>query len=142
MAPGFQAISTTPRIIPGLPHCSNARSSHRRLLPQRRVSGLPRLPRRLPRSIWRASFSPIEDQGQLGSCTAQAAAGLLEYFERHASGKWVDASRLFLYKVERDLMGVTGDTGAYGCSTLSTEGPLEECVDTAESGGVAILIER
>jgi hypothetical protein len=30
----------------------------------------------------------------------------------------------------------------YGCSTLSTEGPLEECVDTAESGGVAILIER
>ena len=26
-----------------------------------------------------------------------------------------------------------------GCSTLSTEGPLEECVDTAESGGVAIL---
>jgi hypothetical protein len=29
-----------------------------------------------------------------------------------------------------------------GCSTLSTEGPLEECVDTAESGGVAILIER
>jgi C1A family cysteine protease len=61
----------------------------------------------------RASFSPIEDQGQLGSCTAQAAAGLLEYFERHASGKWVDASRLFLYKVERDLMGVTGDTGAF-----------------------------
>ena len=61
----------------------------------------------------RASFSPIEDQGQLGSCTAQAAAGLREYFERHASGKWVDASRLFLYKVERDLMGVTGDTGAF-----------------------------
>ena len=38
---------------------------------------------------------------------------MLEYFERHASGKWVDASRLFLYKVERDLMGVTGDTGAF-----------------------------
>ncbi len=61
----------------------------------------------------RASFSPIEDQGLLGSCTAQAAAGLLEYFERHASGKWIDASRLFLYKVERDLMSVTGDTGAF-----------------------------
>jgi hypothetical protein len=29
-----------------------------------------------------------------------------------------------------------------GCSTLSTEAPLEECVDTAESGGIAILIER
>ena len=28
-----------------------------------------------------------------------------------------------------------------GCSTLSTKAPLEECVDTAESGGIAILIE-
>ena len=53
------------------------------------------------------------DQGQLGSCTAQAAAGLLEYFERHTSGVWVDASRLFLYKVERNLLGWTGDTGAF-----------------------------
>ena len=34
-----------------------------------------------------------------------------------------------------------GDQRRQGCSTLSTEGPLEECVDTAESGGVAILIE-
>jgi C1A family cysteine protease len=61
----------------------------------------------------RPSFSPIEDQGQLGSCTAQAAIGLLEYFERRAGGKWVDGSRLFLYKVERDLLGWTGDTGAF-----------------------------
>ena len=61
----------------------------------------------------RASFSPIEDQGQLGSCTAQAAVGLLEYFERHTKSKWVDASRLFLYKVERNLLGWTGDTGAF-----------------------------
>lgn len=58
-------------------------------------------------------FSPIENQGPIGSCTANAAAGLLEYFERRASGKYVDASRLFLYKAERDLLGWTGDTGAY-----------------------------
>ena len=32
--------------------------------------------------------------------------------------------------------------GVQGCSTLLTEAPLEECVDPAESGGVAILIER
>ena len=66
-----------------------------------------------PRVDLRPSFSPVEDQGQLGSCTANAAVGLLEYFERHASGAWVDASRLFLYKVERDLLGWTGDTGAF-----------------------------
>lgn len=58
-------------------------------------------------------FSPIEDQGQLGSCTANAAVGLLEYFERRAFNKYIDASRLFLYKTERDLLGWTGDTGAY-----------------------------
>ncbi len=61
----------------------------------------------------RANFSPIEDQGQLGSCTANAAVGLVEYFERRAFGKFIDASRLFVYKVERDLLGWTGDTGAY-----------------------------
>ena len=58
-------------------------------------------------------FSPIEDQGHLGSCTANAAAGLLEYFERRAHGNYIDASRLFIYKAERDLLGWTGDTGAY-----------------------------
>ncbi len=61
----------------------------------------------------RPSFSPIEDQGSLGSCIANAAAGLLEYYERRASGRYVDASRLFLYKASRDLLGWTGDTGAY-----------------------------
>lgn len=61
----------------------------------------------------RGAFSPVEDQGQLGSCTANAAAGLLEYFERHTGGKYTDASRLFLYKVERNLLGWTGDTGAF-----------------------------
>ncbi len=61
----------------------------------------------------RAGFSPIEDQGQLGSCTAHAGVGLLEYFERTAGGKHVDASRRFLYKATRNLMGQTGDTGAF-----------------------------
>jgi len=57
--------------------------------------------------------SPIEDQGEIGSCTAHAAIGILEYFERKAFGKHIDGSRLFLYKTTRNLMQVTGDTGAY-----------------------------
>lgn len=60
----------------------------------------------------RAWCSPIEDQMNLGSCTAHAGVGILEYFERRAFNKHVDASRLFLYKVTRNLMHVTGDTGA------------------------------
>ena len=60
----------------------------------------------------RAWCSPIEDQGHLGSCTAHAGVGMFEYFERRAHGKYLDASRLFLYKVTRQLAGVGGDEGA------------------------------
>jgi C1A family cysteine protease len=66
----------------------------------------------------RAWFSPIEDQGQLGSCTANAGVGLLEYFQRRAYNKYIDASRLFLYKATRNLLHWTGDTGAYLRSTM------------------------
>ncbi len=61
----------------------------------------------------RPFFPAIEDQGSLGSCTSNAAVALLEYFEKRASGVYIDASRLFLYKTERDLLGWTGDTGAF-----------------------------
>ena len=57
--------------------------------------------------------SPVENQQELGSCTANAAAGIVEYFEKRAFGKHIDASRLFLYKTTRNLMQVTGDTGAW-----------------------------
>ncbi|MDZ7636052.1 MAG: C1 family peptidase [Bacteroidales bacterium] len=57
--------------------------------------------------------SPIENQLDLGACTAHAAAGIVEYFEKRAFGKHIDASRLFLYKTTRNLMQVSGDTGAW-----------------------------
>jgi len=68
----------------------------------------------------RAWCSPIEDQGQLGSCTAHAGVGLYEYYERRAFGKHVDASRLFLYKVTRNLLGWEADDGAYLRTTMAT----------------------
>lgn len=58
----------------------------------------------LPASMdLRAWFSPIEDQEQLGSCTANAGVGMVEYFERRAFGRHIDASRLFLYKITRNM---------------------------------------
>ena len=43
---------------------------------------------------------------------------MIEYYERRAYGKHIDASRLFLYKATRNLLHWTGDTGAYLRSTL------------------------
>jgi C1A family cysteine protease len=62
--------------------------------------------------------SPIEDQNPLQSCTAHAGVGMLEYFERRAFGNHIDASRLFLYKVTRNLLKWTGDTGAFPRTTM------------------------
>ena len=73
----------------------------------------------LPENVdLRSWCSPIEDQGELGSCTAQAGVGLIEFFERRAFGTHLDASSLFLYKVTRNLMGYTGDHGAYLRDTM------------------------
>ena len=78
-------------------------------------------PKALPASVdLRAWCSPIEDQGALGSCTANAGVGVVEYFERRAFGRHLDASRLFLYKATRNLLHWTGDTGAFLRSTMGT----------------------
>ncbi len=63
-------------------------------------------------------FPDIEDQQTIGSCTANAGVGIIEYFQRRAFGTHIDASRLFLYKTTRNLMHVTGDTGAFLRSTM------------------------
>jgi C1A family cysteine protease len=44
----------------------------------------------------------------------------MEYFERRALGKYLDASRLFLYKTTRDLLGWHGDTGAFLRTTMES----------------------
>jgi len=62
--------------------------------------------------------SPVEDQRNLGACTAHAGAGVIEYYERKSFGRHIDASRLFLYKVTRNLMKMKGDTGAYLRTTI------------------------
>lgn len=56
--------------------------------------------------------SPIDDQGDKGSCTSHAGSALVEYYENKAFGNYLDISRLFVYKVTRNLAGDVGDTGA------------------------------
>lgn len=73
----------------------------------------------LPSSVdLRPWCSKIENQGQIGSCTANAGAGVVEYFENRAFGKYLDASRLFLYKVTRNYAKLSGDSGAFLRNTM------------------------
>jgi C1A family cysteine protease len=78
----------------------------------------------------RAHCSPVEDQGALGSCTAQALAGALEFLEVKDSVPFKDLSRLFIYYNERAIIGTTGyDSGARlrdGIKTLAHDGVCAE----------------
>jgi C1A family cysteine protease len=65
-------------------------------------------------------MSPIRDQGELGSCTSFAVSGLVEYFQQKTFRKFTPISTLFTYKATRNLMRVTGDTGAYMRSVMGS----------------------
>jgi C1A family cysteine protease len=71
-------------------------------------------PTALPSSIdLRKNCSSVENQGSLGSCTANALAGALEYLEIKDHKPFVDLSRLFIYYNERKIEGtVATDSGA------------------------------
>jgi C1A family cysteine protease len=75
--------------------------------------------KKLPESVdLREWCSPVEDQGRIGSCTAHAGVGIIEYYEKKSFGRHIDASRLFLYKVTRNLMKMKGDIGGYLRTTM------------------------
>ena len=107
------------RDLPSISDYNTETTQIKNLLEQVGVRGTHGAPPTLPGTVdlhpW---FSPIENQLNLGSCTANAGVGLLEYYERRAYGKHLDASRLFLYKATRNLMGIIGDTGAYLRTTM------------------------
>jgi C1A family cysteine protease len=58
--------------------------------------------------------SPVEDQGQLGSCTGNALVGALEFLEKkNKIKKFEDLSRLFVYYNERVIENtIFSDAGA------------------------------
>ena len=106
-----------------------------------------RVPRKLPACAdLRGDCSPVEDQGNLGSCTAQALVGALEFLELRALpslsdkskivnpkskiSRFRDLSRLFVYYNERAASGtVQEDSGAMlrtGIKTLKAQGVCRE----------------
>ena len=76
-------------------------------------------PAQLPTRVdLRPFMSPIENQEEIGSCTAHAVIALAEYLQIATTASYVDAARLFLYKATRNLLQWTGDTGAYLRETI------------------------
>src|ERR1022692_4336473 len=71
-------------------------------------------PKKLPGKVdLSASCPPVEDQGQLGSCTANALVGNLEFLEKMAGHTVPELSRLFIYYNERAMEGtINEDAGA------------------------------
>jgi C1A family cysteine protease len=89
------------------------------------------IPAALPSSIdLRPMCSPVEDQGQLGSCTGNAIAGALEFLEMKNKAPFADLSRLFIYYNERVMEHtVQSDAGAQirdGIKTVAKQGVCSE----------------
>jgi C1A family cysteine protease len=111
--------------LPSMPDMRDYTLEHKEIKKIAEQLGLTDDSNPLPSSIdLRKWCSPVEDQLHLGSCTAQAGMGIVEYLERRAYGKHIDGSRLFLYKTTRNLMQLTGDTGA---TIRTTMGALALC---------------
>ena len=90
-----------------------------------------RVPAKLPGKVdLRPLCSKVEDQGNLGSCTANALAGALEFLERKDKVAFEDFSRLFIYYNERAIEhSVASDSGAMirdGIKTLAKQGVCSE----------------
>ena len=87
----------------------------------------------LPASVdLRTNCPAVYDQGQLGSCTANAIAAAYD-FENHLQGQpWLFPSRLFIYFCEREMEGTIGqDAGAQlrdGLSVVTFRGCCPDSV--------------
>ncbi|MGB9736570.1 MAG: C1 family peptidase [bacterium] len=92
-----------------------------------------RIPKKLPPKVDLIKYcSPVEDQGELGSCTANAIAGNIEFLENLTKKPFEDKSRLFIYYNERALEGhVKEDSGAMlrdGIKVCAKYGACDETI--------------
>jgi C1A family cysteine protease len=74
---------------------------------------LPILVKLPPKKDLRSGCPPVYDQGQLGSCTANAISGAIQFDQKKQKSKVFVPSRLFIYYNERVMEGsVNSDAGA------------------------------
>jgi C1A family cysteine protease len=122
-AKGLKSDLTGKRIYGWLPDVPDQRDYRFRVMLK--------VPAKLPIKVdLRPICSKVEDQGQLGSCTANALAGAIEFLEKKDKLPFLDFSRLFIYYNERVLEHtVNSDSGAMirdGIKTLAKQGACLE----------------
>jgi C1A family cysteine protease len=80
----------------------------------------------------RSAFPPVYDQGDLGSCTGNAIAGIVQFLRMKESLTNFTPSRLMIYYDERVIEGTVGqDAGAEirdGISSMNTTGACDEAL--------------
>jgi C1A family cysteine protease len=96
-----------------------------------RFAASPAVLAKLPSKIdLRKGCPPVYDQGQLGSCTANAIAGAIEFDRLKQGVKDFTPSRLFIYYNERVIENdVASDAGAAirdGIKSVATQGDCPE----------------
>ncbi|WP_181357416.1 C1 family peptidase [Stenomitos frigidus] len=79
----------------------------------------------------RPYMTPVENQGNSNSCTANAMAGAYEYLAKRVKGSAHDVSRLFIYYNARELDGATdSDEGTYLRSCVKVLKKYGTCAET------------
>jgi C1A family cysteine protease len=86
----------------------------------------------LPASVdMRAQCPPVYNQGNLGSCTANAIAGAIEFDNDKQGLPAFTPSRLFVYYNERAMEGtITSDSGAQIRDGIKSIGKQGDCSET------------
>lgn len=89
-----------------------------------------------PKSVdLREQMSTVENQGQLGSCTANSVVAMFEYLDKKDDQKYTDYSRLFLYYNTRLIEGtVFVDNGASLRDTIKSAARFGVCAETGWFG--------
>jgi C1A family cysteine protease len=98
----------------------------------------------LPRQVdLRDQCPPVYDQGQLGSCTANAIGAAYEFMQVKEGLQDFMPSRLFIYYNERQLEGtVDQDAGAMIRDGIKSVNQLGVCTETAWDYDIARFAEQ
>src|SRR5579864_1941565 len=84
-----------------------------------------------PKKDLRSGCPPVYDQGQLGSCTANAISGAIQFDQKKQGGTFYAPSRLFIYYNERNMEGtVNSDAGAQIRDGVKSVATLGVCPET------------